>query len=94
MTQCEAVFKAVSSKLMTATAAQPAVFTLADHIAACISIMDGMNNKTIALSERARLKYDTPDKLRKYVDGMIVNHIKKDRRIRGFVVCEIPSKKK
>ena len=49
----------------------------------------GIESGEIELSTEARAKYDTTEKLRGYVSGMVSNWLRKDERLNGGVQYEI-----
>lgn len=89
MKQVEGVFQAVCAVLGTSEFEGKVELTTEQRKEVIEQVTKGLASGEIDLSESAREKYDTDDKLRKqYVPGLVSNHLRKDKRLNGGVDYE------
>jgi hypothetical protein len=83
MKQNDAVFSAVQNTTGE-TSFSNAVSLSKDEFAQVVEqVTDGIESGEVDFSDEAKAKYDSRDKIRKYVVGMVKNHIRKDKRLNG-----------
>jgi hypothetical protein len=83
MKQNDAVFSAVQS-VTGETSFSNAVSLSKDEFTQVVEhVTDGIASGEVDFSDEAKAKYDSRDKIRKYVVGMVKNHLRKDKRLNG-----------
>lgn len=89
MKQNDAVFQAVCS-VLNSTGFDGAVELSKDQRESVIAMVtEGIIAGTVDFSAEARIKHDTPAKVKGYTGGMVSNHLRKDKRLNGGVKYEI-----
>ncbi len=83
MKQVDAVFKMVCEIKGSNSFTEAVTLTPEEKKMAADQITDWIESGDVDFSERARTKYDSPEKVRSYVLGMINNHLRKDKRLNG-----------
>ena len=87
LSQKESVYKTVTNVMGKQEGAyQP---TPKEKLQIIEIISTGIMQGEIAFSEEAKLKYDTPDKVKSYTSGMVSNHLRKDTRLNGGTKYQI-----
>lgn len=83
--QKEAVFSAIQSHFAATGRELSGSVELSrdDRAAVTEIVISGINAGNVAFSDSAREKYDTSEKLRAYVSGMVGNWLTKDIRLNG-----------
>lgn len=51
-------------------------------------VTQGLIDGNIEMSDKARVKYDTEEKMKKYTPGLVSNHLRKDLRLNGDIPHE------
>jgi hypothetical protein len=87
ISQKEAVFSAVKSLFSQSgrTFTEGTKITLSKEERATVTqmVVEGINSGDVAFSDDAQAKYDTTDKVKGYVSGMVGNWLTKDKRLNG-----------
>lgn len=83
MNQKEGVFSAVVGIVGDWDKDQACPITSEQRKQVIEQVTEGLLHGEIELSESARAKYDTADKMRKYVNGLVSNWLRKDKRLNG-----------
>jgi hypothetical protein len=87
LSQKEAVFSAVtkvfSDSGRTFGAGTPADLSKEERAAVTEIVTAGITSGEVVFSDAAKAKYDTPEKIRNYVNGMVGNWLTKDTRLNG-----------
>jgi len=84
LSQKEAVYQFVCM-IVDVVAGTPAELTDAEFAELVTQLADGFEADEIGLSPKAKVKYDTREKLEGYCRALIKNHMKKDTRLTGGV---------
>ena len=86
MKQVDGVFKAICEVKGTESFDGAVALTSEERVTVVAMVAKGLHEGEIDLSERAKEKYDTEEKLAsKYVPGLVNNHLRKDLRLNGGV---------
>jgi hypothetical protein len=88
MKQNDAVFASVCS-VLGASSFETAVSLSKDESAKVVEMVtEGIIGGEVDFSDEAKTKYNTRELVRKYVVGMVNNHLRKDKRLNGGVKYE------
>jgi hypothetical protein len=88
MKQNDAVFAGVCS-VLNADSFEGAVSLSKEQNGQVVEmVVEGIIGGEVDFSDEAKAKYDSRDKVRKYVVGMVNNHLRKDKRLNGGVKYE------
>jgi hypothetical protein len=89
MKQNDAVFQAVK-EVLGQDSFSSAVMLTKDQRATVIDVVTAaIMNGSVDFSAEAKLKHDTPAKVKTYTTGMVSNHLRKDKRLNGGTKYEI-----
>jgi hypothetical protein len=87
MSQKEAVFSAISSVFAqsgrTFTDGEAVELSKEERATVTQIVCSGISSGDVAFSTDAATKYNTPEKLKSYVSGMVGNWLTKDKRLNG-----------
>lgn len=92
MKQSDAVFAAISNVFaqnnlsIEGSVKDQLTKTLKEQV--CAIVVEGFKSGKVDLSDEARAKFDTDQKLKSYTNGMITNWVNKDKRLNGGVKYE------
>lgn len=92
MKQSDAVFAAISAVFaqnnLTIEGSVKEQLTKSLKEQVCGIVVEGFKSGKVDLSDAARAKFDTDQKLRSYTNGMITNWVNKDKRLNGGMKYE------
>jgi hypothetical protein len=89
MKQNDAVFAAVCSVLSSDSFDGAVVLSKEQREMVVAMVTEGIISGSVVFSLDASQKYDTPEKKKGYVTGMVGNHLRKDKRLNGGEKYEI-----
>ena len=87
--QKEGVFFAVCSMFNAESFDKAIVLTKDERATLINTVTTSLVDGSISMTDDAREKYNTPESMRKYVDGLVSNWLRKDLRLNGNVPHEI-----
>jgi len=86
--QNDSVFQAVCSVLGVDGFNEAVILTKNERSNVIEIVTQGIMSGTVDFSAEARIKHDTEAKVRTYTNGMVSNHLRKDKRLNGEVKYE------
>lgn len=83
MKQVDAVFQATCNVLGAKSFESRVELTREQKATVVAIVTEGILNGQVAFSDQAKAKYDNQTKIMSYVNGMVDNHLNKDKRLNG-----------